>query len=212
MERLDDPRLDLAVVDLVDGEVSERLGAPGAETDELGEVAAVVAEALELDELDAVDRLRWRVGLQLEGALGLGTQIHPVTTSGEDSRSRLGLEKAHEVLAVEILLHRGGDAQDVLGRDVAHLEGDLLDAGHHEPLPLLDRLDERRGLKQRLVGPGVEPRDSAAEALDVEGAGRQVRQVDVGDLELTARRGPEPGGDAGDLVVDRKSTRLNSSH
>src|SRR5439155_762596 len=91
VERLDDPRLDLAVVDLMDGEVAERLGAPGAETDELGEVAAVVAEALEIDELDAVDRLRWRVGLQLEGALGLGTQIHPVTTSGEDSRSRLGL-------------------------------------------------------------------------------------------------------------------------
>src|SRR5262249_62346098 len=118
-----------------------------------------------------------------------------------NSRSGLGLEEANEVLAVEVFLHRRGDAQDILGRDVTHLEGDLLDARHHETLSLLDGLDERRGLKQRLVRPGVEPRDAAAEAFDVQRAGLQVRAVDVGDLELTARRRPEPRGDAGDLVV-----------
>src|SRR5262249_16277163 len=42
---------------------------------------------------------------------------------------------------------------------------------------------------------------AAAEAFDVQRAGLQVRPVDVGDLELAARRRPESGGDTGDLVV-----------
>src|SRR5262249_16614104 len=63
VEGLDHARLDLAVVDLTDGEVPERLGASFIRADELGKVPAIVAEALELDELDAVDRLGRRVGL-----------------------------------------------------------------------------------------------------------------------------------------------------
>jgi hypothetical protein len=41
------------------------------------------------------------------------------------------------------------------------------------------------------VGAGVEPREAAAHLLDVEVAALEIGAVDVGDLELAARRGLE---------------------
>jgi hypothetical protein len=57
--------------------------------------------------------------------------------------------------------------------DEAHIERDLLRAGHLQVLPLLDRLDEGRGLQESLVGAGVEPGHPAAELLDVQLAARE---------------------------------------
>src|SRR5262245_56303530 len=116
--------------------------------------------------------------------------------------SILGIvQQAAQVLAVGVVLHGVGDAQDVDGADQAQLVGDLLDARDHEPLPLLDGLDERRGLQERLVSAGVEPGDAAAQLLDVQRASGEVRGVGVGDLELAPRRGPERGRDVDDAVV-----------
>ena len=60
-----------------------------------------------------------------------------------------------------------GECQSLRGIDEAHLEGDLFDAGNLQPLSLLDRLNEVRCLQQRLMCPGVEPRSTAAEKLDM---------------------------------------------
>ena len=43
----------------------------------------------------------------------------------------------------------------------------LFRAADFQALAILDRLDEHRGLQQRLVRAGVEPGDAAAEQLDL---------------------------------------------
>ncbi len=116
-------------------------------------------------------------------------------------RPDLLLDHAQEVLPVRVRAHRPGNPRDVVGADVPHAVGDLLDAGHHEALPLLDRLHEERRLQQRLVGAGVEPRDAAPEPLDVQRAPLEVVEVDVGDLELAARRRLQARGNLDDVVV-----------
>src|SRR5262249_57483815 len=79
--------------------------------------------------------------------------------------------------------------------------GDLFGAGDLEALPVLDRLDESRGLDQRLVRAGVEPGETAPERLDRERTARQIGAVDVGDLEFAARRGFEAGRDLDDARI-----------
>src|SRR2546427_6035201 len=88
-----------------------------------------------------------------------------------------------------------------------HAVRDLLDAGDHEPLAVLDRLDERGRLQQRFVRPRVEPRDPAAELLDLELSAPEILRVDVRDLELTARRGRETRRDLHDLMVVKVEAR-----
>lgn len=90
---------------------------------------------------------------------------------------------------------------DLLSRDVAHAVGDLFEAGDLEALAGLDGLDEGRGLQQGVVGAGVEPGVAAAHGLDVELVAREVGLVDVGDLELTARRRLYRLGDRDDVLV-----------
>src|SRR5262249_36392 len=82
--------------------------------------------------------------------------------------SVLVVEQALEVLAIRRGSHARGNPLQIAGRDVSEVVGDLLDARDLEPLALLDRLDVVRGLEERLVGAGIEPRDAAAEALDVQ--------------------------------------------
>ena len=69
------------------------------------------------------------------------------------------------------------------------------------PCRCLDRLDVVGGLDQRFGRAGVEPGEAPAEALDAELAAAEVFAVDVGDLQLAARRGLEVGGDVEHLVV-----------
>src|SRR2546427_134545 len=88
-----------------------------------------------------------------------------------------------------------------------HAVRDLLDAGDHEPLAVLDRLDERGRLQQRFVRPRVEPRDPAAAFLDLEWPAREILRLDVGDLDLTARGGREPRRDPDALVVVKVEAR-----
>src|SRR6185369_4523368 len=125
----------------------------------------------------------------------LASRLKSIRGPEDSTRSRLAREHAQQVLAVRVVAHRLGDALDVGRADPAHAVGDLLETRHHQSLARLDRLDEGRGLQQRLMGAGVEPGHAAAELLDVQRPGPQVRGIDVGDLQLAARRGRQPGGD-----------------
>src|SRR6476646_10704867 len=116
-------------------------------------------------------------------------------TESPYARSELGLVGACEgavgqreqVLAVAVLAQRLREREQPIAVDPGVLVGDLLGAGDLEALPRLDRLDEVRGLQQRLVRARVEPRVAAPEALDHQLAAFQVAPVEIGDLELAAR-------------------------
>ena len=97
-------------------------------------------------------------------------------------------QQPQDVLAVVRLAQRLGQPAQVVFADEAHAPGHLFETGDLEALPRLDDLDEVDGLVQRLVGPGVEPGRAAAQHLDDEAAAAQIVGVEVGDLELAARR------------------------
>ena len=109
--------------------------------------------------------------------------------------------EAQQILAVVVLLERFGELVDLLSRDVAHAVGNLFEAGDLEALASLDGLDEGCSLQQGVVGAGVEPGVATAHGLDVELVAREVGLVDVGDLELTARRWLYRLGDRDDVLV-----------
>ena len=98
------------------------------------------------------------------------------------------VDDPHQVLAIAALLERLGELQQLLGVDEALAPGDLLDARHFQPLPLLDDAHEHAGIEQRIVRAGIEPRRAAPEPLDVQRAELQVRAIEIRDLELAARR------------------------
>ena len=59
----------------------------------------------------------------------------------------------------------------------------------------------RRGVDQRLVGAGVEPGEAAPQHLHAQLPLLQVDAVDVGDLQLAARRRPQRLGDGHHVAV-----------
>lgn len=73
--------------------------------------------------------------------------------------------------------------------DPAVLVGDLLEDGHGHVLAALHGADELARLVEALHGAGVEPGVAAAQGDDGQAAVLQVHAVEVGDLELAARRG-----------------------
>src|SRR5690349_6812541 len=88
-----------------------------------------------------------------------------------------------------------GGGAELGGVEPAIVEGDLLRRHHLDPLAALERPDERSGLVEAVMGSGVEPGEAPAEPDDLELAEIEIGLVDVGDLELAARRRPDPGGD-----------------
>lgn len=111
------------------------------------------------------------------------------------------LLEAQQILAVVVLLEWLGELVNLLSRDVAHAVGDLFETGDLEALTGLDGLDEGCGLQQGVVGAGIEPGIASAHGLDVKLVAREVGLVDVGDLELTARRWLYRLGDRDDVLV-----------
>src|SRR4029079_17630282 len=71
---------------------------------------------------------------------------------------------------------------------MAHTGRDFSGARDLQSLPTLDRLDVLGGLEQRFVRAGVEPSHAATHHLARELAPLQILTIDVGDLELAARR------------------------
>jgi len=79
--------------------------------------------------------------------------------------------------------------------------GDLFDAGDLEALAHLDSAHKLGRLEQRFVGAGVEPGATAPQPLDRQQFALEIDIVEVGDLELTARRGFESGSDLDHLII-----------
>src|SRR3546814_18347282 len=66
---------------------------------------------------------------------------------------------------------------------------------------MLDGLHELRGVDEAVVGAGVEPDIAAAEALHLQLPGLELAAVELGNLQLAARRGLQVGSDIADLLV-----------
>src|SRR5688572_17990713 len=128
--------------------------------------------------------------------------IAPATSVSANRIPRVLLQDLAKVVAVRALPHRRGEPGELLRRDVGHPEGDLLEAGDHQPLALLDRLHEVRRLDERRVRAGVEPGGAAGQTLDVQLAAPEVLLHDLDDFELAARRRLQRGRDIEHLVVE----------
>src|SRR6476660_2108902 len=99
-------------------------------------------------------------------AMTRGSRMRTAGSSVSTNRtSGLGTDDPEEILPIGAGPHGSGQLQQVRWRNVSHPECNLLDAGHHQSLSVLDGLDEVGRLHQRLVRSGVEPRDAARQLL-----------------------------------------------
>ena len=71
----------------------------------------------------------------------------------------------------------------------SHLEAYLLQTGNAKALTVLNGTDEVSGLKQGLVGSGIEPCRATAELLNLQTPFLEIDTVQIGDLELSAGGG-----------------------
>src|SRR5262245_605942 len=94
---------------------------------------------------------------------------------------------AADVAGVAAAAQFGEPRLDLVDRDVAEAQRDLLRAAELEAGAALDRGHELGSFEQRVHRAHVEPGIAAAHALDVQRAGLEVAAVEVGDLQLTAR-------------------------
>src|SRR5262249_23948094 len=89
----------------------------------------------------------------------------------------------------------------IRSRYPALAEGDLLQTRDLETLPALQGRDEARGIEQRGGCAGVEPGKAATELLHEQLAGIEIAAIDVGDLQLAARRRLDLPRDLDDMLV-----------
>ena len=115
------------------------------------------------------------------------------------SRERLAGD-LDDVAAV-VALHATARFDELFRRQIAHMQGDLLEAGDLQALAVLEGLHEGRGLEQRIGRAGVEPGESAAEPFDVQGVVLEIDAVEVGDLVLATRARLQRGSDIADVLV-----------
>src|SRR4029453_10612910 len=85
----------------------------------------------------------------------------PGSRSGRPASKQALGEDPGQIFAVAALRELARELAELACVDEALPEGDFLGAGDLEPLPALDRLDEMRGLEQRVVRPSVEPGEAA---------------------------------------------------
>ena len=71
--------------------------------------------------------------------------------------------------------------------DETHAERHLLQASNLQSLPVFDRGDIIAGFQQRGGGARVEPGDTAAEQFHVQLIPVQIKQIQIGNLQLVAR-------------------------
>ena len=111
------------------------------------------------------------------------------------------LQQPEQVLAVAALAERLGALDELVVGEPAHPPGDLLGRADLEALPALDGAHEVGGVVERVEGAGVEPGGAARQHLDVEAPLLEVAAVEVGDLQLAARRRRQLGGVLHHVVV-----------
>ena len=83
---------------------------------------------------------------------------------------------------------------ELVARNPAVLVGDLLHNRDRQTLRALDCTHEFASLEQRVHRARVQPRIASAQRTHVQHARVQVHAVQVCDLQLTSRRGPDPLG------------------
>ncbi len=93
------------------------------------------------------------------------------------------------------------DFFDLFGADITRAIGDFFRARHHQPLPLLDRLDVETGFHQRLMRARIEPGHASAHDHHFQLAALEVRLVHVGDFQFAAGARPQRLRDPNHLVV-----------
>ena len=71
--------------------------------------------------------------------------------------------------------------------DPAIMPGNLLRTGDFQPLPVFDGVDELAGFKHLFVCAGIEPSVTAPHGFNVKLAAFQVKAIEIGDFQLTAR-------------------------
>lgn len=107
-----------------------------------------------------------------------------------------------QVASIAVLGH--GSGEGVQGVVVAPglAPGDFLGAGDLEALAVFDGLDELAGFQQAVVGAGVEPGIAAAQVFDMQPFLVQIEPVEVGDLQLAARRRADLFGQVHHLFIE----------
>src|SRR5258707_10361341 len=100
-----------------------------------------------------------------------------------------------EILPIAIALELRGQDLEPRMVDPAEPPGNLLGTGDLEALPCFDGGDELACLAQALRRAGIEPGETAPELLDLKPFCLQISIVEIGDLELAARRRLERRGD-----------------
>src|SRR5215831_9125338 len=108
-----------------------------------------------------------------------------------------------QVLPVARLRQRFGSARHLLAADPALAEGDLLETGDLDALPVLDGRDKLARFENRFMRSGVEPGITAAQNLHLELARGEIGAVDVGNLQLATSRRLDAARDARGIGVEK---------
>jgi len=91
-------------------------------------------------------------------------------------------QELEKIVAVAALGERIGDGRQPVGIDPALAAGNLFRAANFQPLASLDSLDEVPRLRQRLMGPGIQPGDTPSQPLQKQLPPRQIPVVEIRDF------------------------------
>lgn len=98
------------------------------------------------------------------------------------------LAQSHKVLSVLVLQHGLCHFTQFLRADPTLTVGDTFQAGHFQPLPLLDDFDESRGFGEAVVCASVQPGESPSEGFYFQFPFIQVDLVHRGDFQFAPGR------------------------
>ena len=102
------------------------------------------------------------------------------------------VHQAKKILPVFSVRDRSRLIAHLLGVDISESERNFLEASDLETLPRFHDLHEIGGLQKGVGRAGIEPGNSASDPLHMELAALEISPVEIGDLQLPARRRPQP--------------------
>ena len=107
---------------------------------------------------------------------------------------------SHQILAVLVLGHGGGEVPELFGGDPAVFVGDFFQAGYLEAGALFQGFYEDGGVGQGIVGAGVQPGEASAKDLNFEFAVFEEFLVHGGDFQFSSGAGFDVFGNINYLV------------